>query len=267
MRDSFTFGPSGAGRFSMKFAYHEIQFITITGLATPPLISDIIGWRVAINLTHSGSFECSSPLITKLYTTTVNNYLGITTGGMTVDCPHRERRGYGGDGHTSYQFALQNFGVGAYFGKWMRDFADVQGPDGLVPFTAPTVSGGGGPAWSGFVVTNPWQTYVTYGDKTILEDMYQTMVGLVAFFRKKPGADGLLHPWTTSMWDFLGDWITPHVRPVCTPFGSSPQPCVHAPSICACVFSTLRLCREANRTQRVPRTSFSTRATFGTSLH
>ncbi len=22
--------------------------------------------------------------------------------------------------------------------------------------------------------------------------------------------DSLLHPWSTSMWDFLGDWITPH---------------------------------------------------------
>ena len=41
--------------------------------------------------------------------------------------PHRERRGYGGDGHTSYQFALANYPVGAYFNKWMRDFADTQG--------------------------------------------------------------------------------------------------------------------------------------------
>ena len=86
---------------------------------------------------------------------------GLTTGGQTVDCPHRERRGYGGDGHTSYEFALANFGVGAYFTKWMRDFADVQTPDGNVPHTAPTVSGGGGPAWSGFVVTMPWQVYKT----------------------------------------------------------------------------------------------------------
>ena len=65
-----------------------------------------------------------------MYDTTVNNYLGITTGGMTVDCPHRERRGYGGDGHTSYQFGLANYPVGAFFNKWMRDFADVQGLTG-----------------------------------------------------------------------------------------------------------------------------------------
>ena len=101
------------------------------------------------------------------------------------------RRGYGGDGHTSYQFALANYPVGAFFNKWTRDFADVQGVPGgfgtpagtgLVPNTAPTVGGGGGPAWSGFVVTNPWQTYNTFGDTDILEDMYPCMTQLLAFY-------------------------------------------------------------------------------------
>ena len=181
--------------------------------------------------------------------------MGLTTGGMTVDCalhtrpprsdrlvcwltgcgaaagPHRERRGYGGDGHTSYQFALANFPVGkrcsssrcavfrslteaaatgAYFNKWTRDFADATGASTLntttvmplcstpgacwVPNTAPTVSGGGGPAWSGFVVTNPWQTYNTYGDVDILADMYPTMESLLAFYASATQpADGLVH--------------------------------------------------------------------------
>jgi len=179
MADSFTFGPSGRGAFSMRFSYHEIQFLTIEGLDKAPALSDVVGYRIASNLTRTGSFSCSSPLLTKMYDTTVNNYIGLTTGahttplgpslgshrlftppftgGMTVDCPHRERRGYGGDGHTSYEFALANFGVGSYFTKWARDFADVQGSDGNVPHTAPTVGGGGGPAWSGFVVTMPWE--------------------------------------------------------------------------------------------------------------
>ena len=68
--------------------------------------------------------------------------------------------------------------TGAFFNKWTRDFADSTGASTLntttvmplcstpgacwVPNTAPTVSGGGGPAWSGFVVTNPWQTYNTW---------------------------------------------------------------------------------------------------------
>jgi alpha-L-rhamnosidase len=216
MADSFTFGPSGAGSFKMFFSYHEIEFITVTGSLTSELVAaDVVGFRLSNNLTRTGSFECSSKLITKMYDTTVNNYVGITTGGMSVDCPHRERRGYGGDGHSSYQFALQNFGVGAFFNKWTRDFADVQGEEvvssGDIPNTAPTVSGGGGPAWSGYAITNPWQTYLATGDTGILGVMYPTMVRQLAFWSNHTWpSDGLLHPWTESQWNFLGDWITPH---------------------------------------------------------
>ena len=84
-----------------------------------------------------------------------------------------------------------------------------------VPNTAPTVSGGGGPAWSGFVVTNPWQTYNTYGDVDILADMYPTMESLLAFYASATQpADGLVHcfghPCDPAHMNFLGDWITPH---------------------------------------------------------
>jgi hypothetical protein len=36
------------------------------------------------------------------------------------------------------------------------------------------------------------------------------MTKLLQFWAGKRGADGLLHAWTDSQWDFLGDWITPH---------------------------------------------------------
>jgi hypothetical protein len=36
------------------------------------------------------------------------------------------------------------------------------------------------------------------------------MTRLLQFWSTKRAADGLLHPWTDSQWDFLGDWITPH---------------------------------------------------------
>lgn len=36
MADSYTFGKSGTGHFVMRFSYHEIQYITITGLDAAP---------------------------------------------------------------------------------------------------------------------------------------------------------------------------------------------------------------------------------------
>lgn len=153
--DEFKFGASGTGTFQQRFSYHEIHYVTIYGLSAPPKLEDVTGWRLSTNFSRSGHFASSSPLLTKIYETTVNNYLGLTTGGQTVDCPHRERRGYGGDGHTSYEFAQQNFDVGAFHSKWARDFSDVQTSTGEIPHTAPQVSGGGGPAWSGFAITLP----------------------------------------------------------------------------------------------------------------
>ena len=211
MIDSMTTDENGVGSFRMRFSYHEIHYITIVGLKSTPLRGNIRGFRLSSSIERTGSFTSSSTMMNDIYDTTINNYLGLTTGGQTVDCPHRERRGYGGDAHTSYQFALANFHVGAYFTKWARDFADVQEPSGDVPHTAPTVSGGGGPAWSGFVVTLPWEVYRTYGDTCLLRDMYPTMQKQLAFYRTKTHpSDGLLHAWDSSKWDFLGDWITPH---------------------------------------------------------
>ena len=97
----------------------------------------------------------------------MNNYLGLTTGGMTVDCPHRERRGYGGDGHTSYQFALAHFGVGAYFTKWARDFADVQTADGNVPHSADGERRRRARV-VGLVITLPYEVHRAHGDTRLL---------------------------------------------------------------------------------------------------
>ena len=38
------------------------------------------------NFGQTGGFSSSSALLTSIYDTTVNNYMGLTTGGMTVDC-------------------------------------------------------------------------------------------------------------------------------------------------------------------------------------
>ena len=46
MADSYTFGPSGTGSFRMRFAYHEIHYITITGLEAAPGPSDVVGHRI-----------------------------------------------------------------------------------------------------------------------------------------------------------------------------------------------------------------------------
>jgi len=131
----------------------------------PTPITYLSNWR----------FECSNELFNRIYETVLWTYRCLSLGGYVVDCPHRERLGYGAEGQVAVDTALYGFDFGALFTKWLGDWRDVQDPQsGEVPHTAPTYIGGGGPAWGGIVVTLPWRCYLQYGDKRILEDNYMS---------------------------------------------------------------------------------------------
>ncbi|MBN1130852.1 MAG: alpha-L-rhamnosidase N-terminal domain-containing protein, partial [Chitinispirillaceae bacterium] len=97
-QDEYIFDNSGEGTFCNRFNYHEILYVNISGISARPAVTDIKGYRIANDLTRTGSFDCSNALIKKEYDITLNTCGNLTTSGQTVDCPHRERLGYGGDG-------------------------------------------------------------------------------------------------------------------------------------------------------------------------
>jgi hypothetical protein len=176
-------------------------------LEAAPGKDDIRGYLITTACPRVGRFECSNALLNRLYETTIWTFRSLSLGGYTVDCPHRERMGYGGDAHATMETAMLNIGVGAFYSKWLQDWRDVQRPNGDLPYTAPTYWGGGGPAWSGICVTLPWQVYLHYGDRRILEISYPTMQRWIAFLQTKTKGD-LLEKWG-DIWDFLGDWVPP----------------------------------------------------------
>jgi len=208
--DEYIVGPSGTGRFCNRFSYHEIQYITIEGVDTPPVFDDVSGYRISNDRARIGRFNCSNPLLQRIYETTLNTYLNLSTGAMTVDCPHRERLGYGGDGHTSMEIAMDTFSSDLFFSQWAQDWCDIQLGDGRIYHTAPTKGGGGGPAWSGFILTMPWEVYVATGDTRILENTLPSALRWLDYLQAYVGADGLIQPLPGGYWMFLGDWVTPH---------------------------------------------------------
>ena len=61
-----------------------------------------------------------------------------------VDCPHRERLGYG-DGQVSIESLAMNRDAAAFYEKWAGDWLDGQdAATGDFPHTAPKSGGGGG---------------------------------------------------------------------------------------------------------------------------
>jgi hypothetical protein len=230
LHSAYRIGPSGKGTFHNRFNYGSGRWILIKGLGYKPALADIRGYLIRTNYERAGGFESSNKLLNDIYDIVLWTYENLSLGGYVVDCPQRERMGYGGDAHATTQTAMNNYALGAFYTKWSQDWRDTQGKEtawglgdkatnqdaptaaGNLPYTAPTYWGGGGPAWSGYCVTLPWYMYRHYGDVRILQENLDTIQQWLAFLERKSKNDMLVR-WG-SEWDFLGDWLWPGAKGV-----------------------------------------------------
>lgn len=220
IHSAYILGPAGEGTFANRFNYSVGRWILIKGLKEKPGAGDVAGWMVRTDFPATTTFECSSDLHNWIQDRVLWTFENLSLGGFTVDCPHRERQGYGGDSHATAETGQWNYRMGAYYTEWMEDWRDVQGREsnvgpwvggGILPHSAPTYDGGGGPAWGGTVVVLPWLVYLHEGDTRILEENFNLITGWLEFL-KGHEKEGILCRYG-GRWDFLADWLWPSQAP------------------------------------------------------
>ena len=213
---AYVIGESGRGTFRNRFNYGAGRWITIKGLKEKPELSDIRGWLVRTVHPRTTEFTCSDDLQNWIYDRVKWTFENLSIGGYIVDCPQRERLGYGDAAYISCETGMFNYALGSLYTKWMQDWRDAQGREsnigprvggGVLPHTAPTNDGGGGPAWGGITVMLPWFMYRYYGDERILEENYD-MISRWLEFLESHVQDGILRRFG-GPWDFLADWLWP----------------------------------------------------------
>lgn len=115
--------------------------------------------------------------VNRLYSNIVwgqrSNFLSVPT-----DCPQRdERLGWTADTQIFSLAASYNAQVQGFYHKWMRDMRDGQLENGAYPNVAPfNWVEHGSCAWADAGIILPWNVYVMYGDKKIIEENYESMV-------------------------------------------------------------------------------------------
>jgi len=200
-----TYFLSGKGDeiFEPHFTFYGFRYIKIEGVnEIKPENFTAVALYSDMKLT--GAFTSSNPLINQLQHNIQwgqrGNFLDVPT-----DCPQRdERLGWTGDAQAFSRTAAFNFGVNNFFAKWLRDVEADQYANGSVPFVIPNVLGpnaGGSTGWADAATIIPWNMYLAYGDKRILETQYNSMKAWVGYM-EKASKDYL---WNTGF--HFGDWL------------------------------------------------------------
>lgn len=233
--DRFTLS-GGDDTFEPTFTFHGFRYVEVTGWPEGARALDEGGVTAVVigsQMTRTGTFECSDPLLNRLHSNVVwsmrGNFVDVPT-----DCPQRdERLGWTGDLSVFAPTAAYLYDVKDFLRDWLRDLdLEQTHQDGVVPVVVPDVLkrmeiAGLPPVdstaiWGDAAVWVPWALWEAYGDPTVLEESFRSMTAHVRRVRSLLSPSGL---WDASMQ--FGDWLDPDSDPA-QPWAAKADPGVVA---------------------------------------
>lgn len=190
--------------FEPHFTFQGFRYVKVEGFPGELKPENLTAIALYSDMKPTGSFITSNPLLNQLQHNIQwgqkGNFLDVPT-----DCPQRdERLGWTGDAQVFSRTAAYNMRVNNFFAKWLKDIAADQLPNGSVPFVIPNVLGphaAGSTGWADVATIIPWNIYLAYGDKRILEQQYASMKAWVGYMQQNSRDD---------LWNIgfhFGDWL------------------------------------------------------------
>jgi alpha-L-rhamnosidase len=189
------------------FTFYGFRYVRLEGFEKVRL-DDFVGHVLYSEMEQTGNIQTSNAMVNQLISNVLwgqkGNFLDVPT-----DCPQRdERMGWTGDAQVFAGTAAFQMDVYAFFKKYGFDMGKEQAKrNGLVPMIVPAMNlkGGGSSAWADSATIIPWTIYLYYGDKTILEQQYESMKSWVDYIRRQDEESGNQYLWTVGF--HFGDWL------------------------------------------------------------
>jgi alpha-L-rhamnosidase len=201
-QDTYILAGGAAEIFEPHFTWHGFRYIRIEGYPGEIKPENFTAVALYSDMKPAGTFITSNNLINQLQHNIQwgqkGNFLDVPT-----DCPQRdERLGWTGDAQVFSRTATFNMNVNSFFAKWLKD-VEADQINGAVPYVIPNVLGNSANSagWADVATIVPWNMYLAYGDKRILEQQYGSMKAFVESVRHAAKND----LWNTGF--HFGDWL------------------------------------------------------------
>lgn len=204
-----------------QFTFHGFRYIQIDGWSpddaeNPLSLNSIVAEVMHTDLSRTGWFTCSHPMVNKLHENATwsmrGNFLSIPT-----DCPQRdERLGWTGDIQVFGPSASFLYNTSGMLGDWLKDLSaeQLETPNAIPPFVIPNVIPESlwpmfpQAIWDDVTILLPWTLYQSYGDINILRHQYPSMTAWL----DRGVARGPDRLWDDTLFQ-LGDWLDPTAPP------------------------------------------------------
>ncbi|WP_437222375.1 family 78 glycoside hydrolase catalytic domain [Planctomicrobium sp. SH661] len=210
--DQYTLRGNADEVWEPRFTLHGFRYVEMRGFPGTPTLETLVGRHVRNAVEISGTFECSNPLLNQLQSN-IQWTLATSFQGIPQDAAERpERMGWLGDTGFVAEEYFVNFDTAAFWTKWLQDIRDTQRPNGDVSVICPIHLGRvpglpeskawrGAPDWTSTYPLLVWYMYWYYGDQRIVEEHYEPLKRLVAWYESQAD-DGILG-------SVLGDHMEP----------------------------------------------------------
>ncbi len=183
------------------FGYRYVKVEGVTNLKK----EDFKGLALYSDLEFTGQMETGHTLVNRFIQNVQwgqkSNFVDVPT-----DCPQRdERMGWTGDAQVFSATATYLSDTYAFYAKYLYDMAKEQSAlDGKVPDVVPSCGvESTACVWGDAACIIPWNLYLFYGDKSILEDQFESMKSWVDYIRRVDGEAP--HNWRYAF--HYGDWL------------------------------------------------------------
>jgi len=194
--DTYTLAGSGEETYEPRFTYHGFRYVEVTGFPGTPTLDSLEGRVAHADVTSTGSFESSDPLLNQIWQM---NRWGILNNSMSTptDTPVRDERTPPAMDVQAYADAsTREFGMDQFYAKYLQDLPPGTAlPSDDIKSQYPDMAGG--------QVSLAWTLYEQYGDRATLAEHYPAMKAFV----DRNATDVPDHIWPADQG--FGDWCPP----------------------------------------------------------